>query len=1859
MSHRIGRYEIQGEVGRGGFGQVYRAFDPTVGRLVAIKTLASGGDPELLKRFRNEAAASGRFRHNNIVIVYDFGEHEGSPYLVMELLDGEDLERIINDRRPLTLLQKLDIITQSAAGLHHAHAAGIVHRDIKPANIMLQDDGVVKIMDFGIALLSQATAARITPKGSMVGTFPYMAPEQFYGSSSDALTDIFAFGVTCYKLLTGVHPFHADEMGAMMYNIMNKTPEPLRALSPECPEALEQALFRMLAKERDARYQSLDDVRFDLEPVIVELRRERVNDLLSEARGLMVAQRLDNAQAMVRKALEADPGNRTARDLRETLQRQIRENEIRPRIAALVNAGREEFQARHFPEAIQKYESALQLDKSNAELQGLLVEARTAWDKAKRTTRLINEAQQSLTQGDLTGARRTVLEAISLDPGNADAEGLRGTIEQSIEARDRARRLEEAINHCRRLMHVESFDQAIERLQALVREYPDSAAARELLARAHTEFEKQERRRRLQAAIDEAKALLKTGRFAAAVEHLSLWRGEFQESSELRDLASFAEEELRAQKQAEVVATANARVKSLIESQEFDEALDLLKAAITEYPAAGALRELVQSVGAAKSEYERRTALEEAIAETNLHLADQRFREAADRIGVYARAYGDTAELAPLRRQAEEGLEKQRRLSAVRQVMTDARALLDENKPDAATKVLQVGTVQFPGYPELANLLSEAQQRLQEQRQAEAVSKVIAEAESLTRARQFERALAALDNGLQEYPGTERLIRCRQATLASAARHHHEEAERQTLERIRDLHQGGKLEEALAATESALREFGEKSVLLDLQRRITADHVARERAAELHALTEQAQRLVESGQLEPALQVVVSALERFPGEESLAKLRDLAELRLRDVRRKEAKTRALTEAREHLAHKRFKAALETLGAGQREYGSDKDFVRAIEIVANEKAAFERQQACEDLQRRAADRRAAGQLTQALDLLNSGLKEFGEIPELLRLKNEIEAELQARHRERLAQNVAKRAEDLLERKRPAEAVSLIEQELPDSDHPRITEVLRHAREAAAQQEYERAIESVIHEARQLADRGKHAESLAVIDAALKQHPATDGLSKLREAVLAAQRRAQLLADARGIYAAGRLEFALDMVCQALEKAPADQEFQELNRQIEADLHQRRRTEVVRKALEEANAAIAGGRSEEAVALLRPVMTKYPGEPKLAEVLSAAEAELKRAERQREVVSVRAQAEALIAEQKYAEAVALLNSRLPGEARLQHLLAYAQEHLDIQRERETRGRTRIQLIEIEQRIPTTRKSKLKGVLGDVKQLVAPYPDDLELSSIASRIERQVDGILSVPVQRREVPWKWLGAIGGGVAVVAAGLLIGPEFFRSRETPKSVVPSTFPVEIRTDPPGAAVSVGDHSCRSPDCRLALPAGQYKIEAKLNGYKPAMQTLTVNADRPPGITSLTLEPEPPPPLPAGSQRGTLLVRVGIPGARVLVDNVARGITDARGEFQALLEAGSHTVRVEKSGYRAPAEQRVALSDKRLERLSVNLTPQPATLEIRDVPADIEIQAGGGGSRRTDGSGRFSMAMQPGEQVVQVSDGKSTRQFSRVFDPGATVSVNWRDVAPPKTTITPPPPPPPTVTAEMKEAQAWERARTSNDPDQIESFLREHRNGAHAAEAQTRLDDLYWSRVNQGDASSLQNYVTRFPRGSHIRDAQRLLDDLAWNAVNKTNLQSLQGFVEQNGGSRHRTEAQTIIDRLSRDKREADERRNQQQQVVAAERLAIRAALQRFNDAFVHKSARELKQIWPGALPEWLESMNQRGAYFVATLYPVGEPDVTGDRAMMKCDLITQTILRGQPQPQNRKTVRVTLRKTGDHWLIEDPRGPA
>ena len=292
---QIGRYKVLGELGRGGFGRVFRAFDPTVSRLVAVKMLTEGGK-DVLTRFRNEATVAGNLRHENIITVYEYGEHQGQPFLAMEYLEGEDLHHIIACRKPLTLLQKCNIMAQVADGLYCAHQHGVVHRDVKPANIMLLHDGRVKIMDFGIARIIRDTeATRLTRQGFVLGTLLYMAPEQFAGPDIDALCDIFAYGLIYFELLAGKHPFEASDWRALMYKISFEDPPPLLTLAPEVPEALERVITRILHKDRELRYQSLKEVLFDTEPILIELRQPR-RRLLIQAQQLDEQGQLEPAQ---------------------------------------------------------------------------------------------------------------------------------------------------------------------------------------------------------------------------------------------------------------------------------------------------------------------------------------------------------------------------------------------------------------------------------------------------------------------------------------------------------------------------------------------------------------------------------------------------------------------------------------------------------------------------------------------------------------------------------------------------------------------------------------------------------------------------------------------------------------------------------------------------------------------------------------------------------------------------------------------------------------------------------------------------------------------------------------------------------------------------------------------------------------------------------------------------------------------------------------------------------------------------------------------------------------------------------------------------------------------------------------------------------------------------------------------------------------------------------------------------------------------------------------------------------------------------------------------------------------------------
>src|SRR5438067_206766 len=226
---KIGKYDVIDVLGEGGMGIVYRAVDNRIGRLVAIKMMTGGyaDNPDLLKRFYREAQSTGSLQHPNIVTVYDLGDQDGNPYLVMEYLEGESLDSIINSHRNLSILEKIGYMSDVCQGLAYAHQRGIVHRDIKPGNVMVLKSGNVRIVDFGIAHIAQLGDKSVTRTGQIIGSLGYMSPEQVNGRAVDKRTDIFSTAVVLYQLLTYTLPFDAETTAATLLKIVHDPPPPL------------------------------------------------------------------------------------------------------------------------------------------------------------------------------------------------------------------------------------------------------------------------------------------------------------------------------------------------------------------------------------------------------------------------------------------------------------------------------------------------------------------------------------------------------------------------------------------------------------------------------------------------------------------------------------------------------------------------------------------------------------------------------------------------------------------------------------------------------------------------------------------------------------------------------------------------------------------------------------------------------------------------------------------------------------------------------------------------------------------------------------------------------------------------------------------------------------------------------------------------------------------------------------------------------------------------------------------------------------------------------------------------------------------------------------------------------------------------------------------------------------------------------------------------------------------------------------------------------------------------------------------------------------------------------------------------
>jgi serine/threonine-protein kinase len=955
---QIGRYKVLGEVGRGGFGRVYRGYDPTVGRPVAIKILTQVSE-DTRSRFRNEAMVAGNLGHKNIVTVYEYGTHEDRPFLAMEYLEGKDLHDIIASRAPLSLLNKCNIMSQVADGLYCAHQGGVVHRDMKPGNIKVLRDGTVKIMDFGIARLTDtADATRLTQQGILIGTLRYMAPEQLAGSEFTAQCDIFAYGVIFYELLTGKHPFEARDAQSLMYKLSASDPQPIREVAPGIPAALERVINRLLQKSPKRRYENLKEVQFDTEPVRMDLQKARAQELLGEAQEHFNHRRFEAAQKPLHEALALEPGDRAARALWEQLQQQT----MQPRADSYVRDADEHLAARRFDGAIETLEKALALDRSNSEIQGRLEKARASGEHARKASQLVAEARRELEQQNLTAAYRIVSEALRHDPKNPEAAEFLKTMQTYAGRRQSEERIDEMIRKAQGLLLIPAYDEAIALLTAQGSE-SDSPRVRELLERVRREKTAHERKQKLRGEMATATDLLRDHRLDEAAICLEALHAEFPEDQDVARLLAYAQKERASLARAKAIDTVAGEVRARLDSQDFEAALAMLDGALKEYPGESGLVRLLESTLEAKTAAE---ALRHACEQASRMLDQNRPEAAVETVQKALIDFPADPELNELLHRAQEAVRAREKARAIGSMLRDAARHTTLQDFDKALEILAQGLETWPEDADLARQREatlEAKQALEEQRaRAEAIDTHAREAERLAGSGDFDQALALLEEGLRNWPEATSLERLRGNLLAERDRRQKRQRALEDLEEVSLL--------SLEAKNAA-----DAAGLLSLAINVASQHpddeeiqsVAAGPIALLSDIARASEELVDAN-FQASLEISRRCLEQYPGHPALVALQTEGE--------SGQKRRALNDVhRRAAAEPDLRERTLMLEEALREYPDDSALAEELRLTRNKLALIE------SIVERARSSEQAAQWDEALEKWNSLHTIYSQYPGL--------------------------------------------------------------------------------------------------------------------------------------------------------------------------------------------------------------------------------------------------------------------------------------------------------------------------------------------------------------------------------------------------------------------------------------------------------------------------------------------------------------------------------------------------------------------------------------------------------------------------------------------------------------------------------------------------------------------------------------------------------------------------------------------------------------------------------------------------------------------------------------------------------------
>ncbi|HYK16405.1 MAG TPA: protein kinase [Bryobacteraceae bacterium] len=1243
MIRTVGNYKLLQELGEGAMGTVYRALDMQLEREVALKSLRSelARRPDIVERFREEAKLQGKLENIHIVRLYQFLREGTEFFMVMEFVKGKTLSELLRERRRLAPNDAITIMDQALAGLGYAHKRNIVHRDIKPANIMINEDEIVKVADFGIARL--VGSARQTKLGSIVGTLEYISPEAVQGNDATAVSDIYSCGILLYELLSGRLPFDSPNEYELARAQVKDKPPALRQFAPEVPTRLEKAVMKALAKKPADRFQSAAQMAQELKSCLpgqggAEPAPEKSfwNKLWSSSStpdpddtqvlpGLQVASPEPRRQSPL---LEADD---TSLRLRNTalqeLSRQIDEflnqrnwtrarqevekmTVLYPREPALVEmSNRIAREQRHYEEALQMalrearnlldrglpeaakkaIELSLQRFPAEPDLSALLLRADAELAvfaaRSSEVNEVVGRVNELVNEGRHPEAISAAAEAVARFPNQPEVTALLG---RAVKAQ-KVEGCRQQVESLRKTSQWDAALAAIDQTLALYREEPLLAELRQIVLE---ERECEQQSKEADGVLTRASELQQNGQPDEAESAVNDAIGRLKKAAAPVS-ARLAEtsEALKKARHEKLAAAAIAEARSREKQRDWHGAIEVLNGAMPRAPGISELERVRGEIEQARDIYV--TGLRDALASGRALLDANRFEDALVSLSAFAQKYPGEPGFTGLLLETQQKLTVERRERQLNAARAKAAELLANESFEETEQFLLDAISQFPDDARLTDLLSAAIQGRREQEKKRMVERAIGSAKQYASKNLYEDAIHAIDEALAVYPA-EPSLESEKRELAGTLRELRRVEQVRELGAWEELDGGQNFDAARAAVDAALADYPGDAELTAIRDEIETARRAFARSKAEREVAERSAELESRAQYDEAIGLADAALAKFPESESIAKLKQGITARREQAERLRRSVEAEREIRCLLASGNPHTAVEPMRAALAEF-PEQD---ALKKLNGEVAATVHDFDAHIASQRVRDALAKRDWGDAENAVREFEGVYSSDTIATGLTKEIAQAKQAR--KKALDDAVVRIRKSIEAgdfENGLGAIDALNLSVPESEG--FSELAARAREGLEDQAFQRRFQELRDKISGALDRGLIDSASKMVAAASAEYAKYPGFRELEAKVQREREVSSALDTALEQVGARQWATAIEFLESKIKELGKDRRFDDLIAQIQEE--RKRQHEAAEKALADARALFEGGQHDRSIQQLTKSVADFPDEQSLAEAL----------------------------------------------------------------------------------------------------------------------------------------------------------------------------------------------------------------------------------------------------------------------------------------------------------------------------------------------------------------------------------------------------------------------------------------------------------------------------------------------------------------------------------------------------------------------------------------------------------------------------------------------------------------------------------